>query len=180
MQASPDKWCKLGIDISVWIIGIFKKNFCLQILLCLYVYRNLELQIFDSRQLKGTNYDKVQQIFKSIEADVDGTSFSLKRLGKHSAPRKRPILVTFANRVDRQIILDKAKGLKHSTEELSKVYIKKDIHPAVRKEFHRLRMVEKEEKSKEQNRGKMIAYDHKRRVVTCDGEIIDSYKPSFF
>ena len=54
------------------------------------------------------------------------------------------------------------------------------MHPSVRKELYRLRKSEREAKSKAKNKGKVIKYDYKRRVVTCDGQVIDSYKPTFF
>ena len=63
---------------------------------------------------------------------------------------------------------------------LSKVYIKKDIHPAIRKENDRLRKREKEEKEKAENVGSDVSYDWKRRVLTRDGVINDRLMLKFF
>ena len=44
----------------------------------------------------------------------------------------------------------------------------------------RLRDTEKHEKGKPENAGRSIIYDWKRRVVTVDGVVVDTYRPSFF
>ena len=60
-------------------------------------------------------------------------------------PRRRPILVTVASRCARDVVLEKAKVLKTSGDTL-KIYIKKDVHQAVRAEWKRLHDAEKTNK----------------------------------
>ena len=62
----------------------------------------------------------------------------------------------------------------------SRVYIKKDTHPVVRKEIGRLRQKERDEKNKAENTNVEIKYDAKNRVLTRDGIIIDRFTPTFF
>ena len=59
------------------------------------------------------------------------------------------------------------------------IYIKKDIHPAIRIELGRLRKRAYDEKEKPENVGATIAYDPKNRVVTRNGVVIDRFYPSF-
>ena len=84
--------------------------------------------------------------------------------------------------------MDKAKELKsletvtveeEKTLEMSKVYIKKDQHPSVRKEWGRLHSVLKEEKAKAENVGCSITIDPRKREVLKDGVVIDQWKMSF-
>ena len=62
----------------------------------------------------------------------------------------------------------------------SRVYIKKDIHPVVRKEIGRLRKKVRDENAKAENDGVNIVYDAKNRIVTRNGVIIDRFTPKFF
>ena len=63
---------------------------------------------------------------------------------------------------------------------LKNVRMKKDVHPAVRREYGRLWTVEKREKDRPENAGKRVVFDYKRRVVLVGEEIVDSFKLSFF
>ena len=95
------------------------------------------------------------------------------RLGKEctgdDSARPRPILVTLEDFTKRRLILEKSKELKTATSitiedenlDLSKVFIKKDQHPFVRREWGRLHAVMKEEKSKPENAGFDINIDPK-------------------
>ena len=76
--------------------------------------------------------------------------------------------------------MEKAKNLKGKPEPLSSIYVKKDIHPAVRKELGRLRKRERDEKERPENQGANILYDKERRVLVRDGLVIDRYAPSYF
>ena len=70
--------------------------------------------------------------------------------------------------------------MKEKREPFNKIYIKKDVHPAVRKENNRLRSREKEEKDKPENVGINFDYDWKNRALLRDGVEIDRYSPQFF
>ena len=48
---------------------------------------------------------------------------------------------------------------------MQRVYVKKDVHPLVRKELSRLREVEKRERDKPENQGRNVRYDYKERKV---------------
>ena len=72
-----------------------------------------------------------------------------------------------------------AKNLKGKGGDFTCVFIKKDIHPASRKEMMRLRNREKEERQKPDNQGVDITYDWQNRVLLRDGVVIDRYFPNF-
>ena len=61
-----------------------------------------------------------------------------------------------------------------------RLYIKKDSHPEVRKEWRRLKEVEEEEKKKPTNVGCNIHIDYKQRVLYKDTVIIDKWRPHPF
>ena len=125
---------------------------------------------------------KVEQILQEAgyDEDVDLTNWEVKRLGQENDRRKRPILVVVDNQRQRNNILDKAKNLKEKREPFSSIYVKKDVHPAVRKELGRLRKRERDEKERPENQGVNIVYDKQQRVLLRDGLVIDRYAPSYF
>ena len=88
--------------------------------------------------------------------------------------------VTLRQKQKRQQIIQDAKKLKDCGETFKQIYINKDTHPAIRKEFLRMRNVVKTESAKPENEGRTVEYDHKSRTVTIDGVIIDRYNPHFF
>ena len=61
-----------------------------------------------------------------------------------------------------------------------KIYIKKDTHPGVRREWKRLKDAEEEEKKKATNVGCNIRLDYKERVLYRDNVIIDRWQPHPF
>ena len=99
----------------------------------------------------------------------------MKQLGKPNERNMRPIHITVHNQGQRDSILKMAKQLKAANGPLSRVYIKKDVHPAVRQETARLWKREREEKEKPENMGINIKYDWKDQVL-----VIDRFSPSFF
>ena len=102
--------------------------------------------------LGETDMEKVRKVITATgyAETFNPESWELKRLGKPPAARdgtkKRPILVVVENGKIRNEILKGAKNLKTSDAPLSNVYLKKDLHPVVRKELGRLRRREKEER----------------------------------
>ena len=103
-----------------------------------------------------------------------------RRLGQRNTQRSRPILVTLQDKNERENILDRAKHLKTSGELSKKIYVKKDIHPSVRKEWERLRSVEKTEKERPENVGCVVRLDTRERKVYRDNIVIDSWNPQGF
>lgn len=94
--------------------------------------------------------------------------------------RRRPILVTANNKQMRGEILENAKKLKQATAAYNKIYIKKDIHPCIRKEWKRLHDAEKEEQKRPENVGCVIRFDPKERKLYRDGTVIDCWKQPYF
>jgi hypothetical protein len=82
------------------------------------------------------------------------------------------------NPSQRSNLLEKAKALKDIAD-LKMIYVKKDVNPMIRKEFQRLRDVEKKEKEKPENRGKPVKYDPATRNVYVGDQVIDSFQPTF-
>ena len=130
--------------------------------------------------LGDSDEPKVQKVFDEIDVQIPEGSFETKRLGKPNERNKRPILVSFSDKSFRQKVLSATENLKESAEPFNRIFVKKDLHPAIRKEQDRLRKAEKEEKDKPENQGKTVKYDYKQRVLLRDGQIIDRFSPSFF
>ena len=126
--------------------------------------------------------EKLQMVLNKAKcpSDIDASSFALCRLGQPNEHQKRPLLVICNSQQQRGKIIQTASELKRAGETYTRIYIKKDIHPTVRKEIGRLRKRAKEEEEKSANTGTIIAYDPKNRVVTRDGVVIDRFSPKFF
>ena len=110
----------------------------------------------------------------------DVSNWEIRRLGKEDNRKKRPILIVVEDQMKRNAIVEKTRNLKEKEAPLSSIYIKKDVHPAVRKELARLRKRERDERERPENQGVNIQYDNQRRVLLRDGEVIDRYTPSYF
>ena len=128
--------------------------------------------------------EKVAKILENIGASVDPERVKSRRLGKLDESRemqKRTLLMSLPDKETRDDILTKAKELKKykgvEQQQISKVYLKKDVHPMWRKEKERLQKVVRDEKKKAINAGVEIKYDHKRRAVLRDGQVIDKFQP---
>ena len=135
----------------------------------------------ENESLEGatTEEDKLQKIWSNVGVTVEGVTHW--RLGKpNGGERRRPILVTLPDKQLREKILDKAKNLKQANGEYQKIYVKKDVHPSVRKEWKRLRDAEKSEKERPENVGRIIHFDAKERKLYRDGVVIDSWKQPYF
>lgn len=135
----------------------------------------------ENESLEGatTEEEKLNKIWSNVGVAVqEGTH---RRLGNETRDgRRRPILVTINNKQVRLQVLENAKKLKQLTGEYTKIYIKKDIHPSIRKEWKRLRDAEKEERERPENAGCVIRFEAKERKLYRDGTIIDSWKQPYF
>ena len=80
----------------------------------------------------------------------------------------------------RKRILQNTSKLKHAGNTFQRIYVKKDIHPAVRKELNRMHLAEREEERKPENQGREVKYDPATRCLTVDGMVVDRFKPTFF
>ena len=128
------------------------------------------------------NHDrsKCEDIFSIVNASPEDI-VNIKRLGRRSnetnAHRPRPILVEVGSQSIRDDICKNSKELKVAGDAYKRVFLKKDMHPLVRKEFKRLQEVRRKEQDKPENIGRRITYDAKRRAVLCDDQIIDRFQP---
>ena len=144
---------------------------------------------------EGRNDDRsaVEAIFAAVQCSEVKPS-QIKRLGakrdqqpqpngdvrnpQASSPPPRPILVTLNSTADVRLVLSKGHTLKNDAT-FSNVYVKKDEHPLVRKEWNRLREVARKEKSAPINVGCTIKLDYKKKAVTRDGDVIDEFVSPF-
>lgn len=130
----------------------------------------------ESESLEGatTEQGKVEKIWLKLETreEVKGH----RRLGSSGeVNRRRPILVTLANKSARDSVLEKTKKLKQAGGEFQKIYVKKDVHPSIRKEWKRLYDAEKQEKERPENAGCVIRFDRRERKLYRNEEVIDSW-----
>ena len=130
--------------------------------------------------------DKVQHVLSKI-GHGDKPVSSVERLGiKKSETRSdgsaysRAVKVTLTNPSHQKLIVASAKKLKDEPEPLKKVYVKKDMHPGVRRELNRLRQAERSERENPDNNGRDIQYDPVARTLSVDGVIVDRFRSSFF
>ena len=86
------------------------------------------------------NENKLNKVWEKLGVNnVVGTHRRLGVTAQDGMNRRcRPILLTLKDESQRQHILKRAKNLKTAGEDFKKIYVKKDIHPAVRKEWKRL------------------------------------------
>ena len=133
----------------------------------------------DPDEIGANDSEKVIKVLQSAGyADaVEPTRWEMRRLGQANERRKRPLLIKVESQPRRDAFLRVARNLKDAQGPLSSVYMKMDMHPAVRKEYARLRKREQEEGEKSTNVGATITYDRRNRVLVRDGVIIDKYSP---
>lgn len=129
-----------------------------------------------------TEDDKIKKIFSVVDAEPGAVVRSCRRLGRQEqgSSRPRPLLVRVDSRSVRDGVLERAVKLKDLQEPYKRIYIKKDSHPEVRKEWKRLKDAEEEEKKKPVNVGCNIRLDFKERVLYKDGIVIDRWRPHPF
>ena len=131
----------------------------------------------EHERLEGepTDGSKLNKIW--WKAGVRDEVKSHRRLGNHNGgDRRRPILVTVTNKQVRDNILEKARLLKEAGGEYAKIYIKKDVHPSIRKEWKRLHDAEKAEKERPENTGCVIHFNTRERKIY---RVIDAWNPEF-
>ena len=128
----------------------------------------------------NADQDFISEILTKIGCP-DVAPIKITRLGqqRENNPHPRPILIVLNNVADRTRILDGAKILKSSGDSFSNIFLKKDIHPDVRKEWKWLRDVCRTEKNKSANQGTSIYVDYKQGVLKRDNVIIDQYANPF-
>lgn len=88
--------------------------------------------------------------------------------------------VTVASKKARDGVLEKASRLKDQRGAFSKICVKKDIRPAVREEWKRLRTAETIEKERPENQGCTIRLDVPERNFYRSRMVIDKTELSVF
>ena len=129
-----------------------------------------------------TDEKRVAIILKKVGQE-NVVPVTIQRLGKDGAAganRIRPLKIVVNTSEEQKEVISNAKKLKNAGEEFKKVFIKRDVHPAIRKEIGRLYAVQKAEQEKAENAGRTVVFDQRKRVVTIDGIIVDRFKPNFF
>ncbi len=136
----------------------------------------------DRDDLGATDDEKVMNGMNALNPTeaVDRTGWIVRRLAQQNERKMTPIHVTVGDQNQRDRILHAAKNLQNAGAQMSRVYIKKDVHLAIRRETARLQKREREERQKAENAGVNITYDWKNRVLPRDGVIIDSFTPRVF
>ena len=113
---------------------------------------------------------------KSVNTTSGGGNASSAHPGQNMRPR--PMLIALGSSSEVQSILNKRYVLKDSPV-YRKVYIKKDEHPLVRKEWNRLRELVHKEKNSPTNQGCTIKLDYRNKTVTRDGVVIQRFVSPF-
>ena len=88
-------------------------------------------------------------------------------------------MVTLENTDVKDKILSEAKKLKSAGQLYKKIYIKRDVHPAVRREWKRLYDTLEVEKNKPENVGHSVTIDKRKRQIIRDGQVIDKWNVNF-
>ena len=80
--------------------------------------------------------DKIVKVLEAAKysGTFDIREWEVKRLGQINQRRARPLLITVNDQRTRDSVIRCAKNLKEAGGSLKNVYIKKDVHPAIRKE----------------------------------------------
>ena len=120
----------------------------------------------------------IQNIMSTIGAtDEPLESKRIKRLGIAAPDKTRAVLVEVESVEKRNKLVTQARECTAPT--MKDIRLKKDLHPAVRNEWKRLFTAKETESRKPENAGKVILLDIRKKQLTCDGTIIDSWNPVF-
>jgi hypothetical protein len=124
---------------------------------------------------------KVNAILTVIAPDAVQEVVEVKRLGTQRDDQTRPMLVSFRSKEMRDYATQNSNALKKykgvNKETNAKIFVKKDKHPAWRREYSRLNKLVRDEQRKPENQGIKIEYDYKERVVLRAGMVIDRFNP---
>ena len=132
-------------------------------------------------EIGSDDKEKLRNVLTAAGCTVDVSDASIQRLGVQDQRGKRPIKLTVKTKYDRDQIVGCGKKLKQGQNEnsvYSSIYLKKDIHPLIRKEYKRLRDRQNDEKTS--NPQANVEYDHTQRVLRRDAVVIDRFSPRYF
>ena len=125
--------------------------------------------IFTTVQCPGVCANRVTRLGRKRDPPADG---------EDGPPPPRPLLVTLNSAVDVRAVMNGRLNLKNNPT-FGRVYIKRDQHPLIRKEWNRLREFAKREKNAPINVGCTIKVDYEKKAVTRDGESILAFVSPF-
>lgn len=126
-----------------------------------------------------TDDDKCNAVLSKISTEAVDVVY-ISRLGKQETGKKRPLLVRLASRETRDKILHNTKKLKGAGDAYKNIYVKKDMHPSVRREWKRLKDARAAEKVKPENQGCTIELDFRKRELRRNDVVIDRWTPTYF
>lgn len=127
----------------------------------------------------GNDAEKVKVILEKT-GNGNAEITEMTRIGA-AAPNKtrRPIKITLKSIDERNKILNDAKNINDAGENVKKIFIRRDVPPAVRKESKRIKEAEKRERDDPANEGKAVVYNRETKTLTVDGQIVDRFAPNF-
>ena len=105
------------------------------------------------------------------EEDIMSHDIEVTRLSKKQSGKSRVLKVNVLKKETRDLICSKSKLLKALAEPWNKIYIKKDTHPVILSENHRIRLKMKDLKSLEEYKNKDVKLENGK--LTVDGITID-------
>ena len=129
---------------------------------------------------KDSEEEKVSTVFEKMGVKNSVGPYSAKRIGTVAPDKIRPILVVVTSETTRNEVVKCSSALKHAGDLYTKVRVKKDSHPAVRREWKRLFDAAEIERGKPENAACDIQVDMKNRQLLRDSVVIDTWRPSFF
>lgn len=125
--------------------------------------------------------EKMQNVLELLDDEgmaSEGVITSVKRLGASESGKIRPILATATSKEMRNKIVNVARSKNQGV--LADIRVKKDVDPSVRAEWKRLFESKEAEEKKAENAGHRIELDMRKRQVTRDGQVIDSWCNQLF
>ena len=128
-----------------------------------------------------TDAQKLKLIVKALGLKEEELSkLIIQCLGKARDDGKpRPVLVTMPDGQSRTSALKQAPSLKNADNNFAGIRVKKDVHPAIRREWARMFRSEEIEREKPENQGCKIEFDRRKRQILKDGEVIDTFQAHF-
>ena len=177
MQVTINKQSEILGKQQMYLEGIDRKKREKNMILLGVPEDNVDLE-----ESKGDEA-KINNIWEKIGESC--TRISHKRLGKLDENKiregkVRPILIVVDSKETKEAVLEKSKSLKEKGELFRRIYIKKDIHPEVRKEWDRLRAAKTREENDPSNQGAIIRLDAKERKLYRNDVVIDAWTPHPF
>ena len=119
----------------------------------------------------GSDNEKLDLIFRTIECDGIAAGFSCKRLGNpRDDGQSRLLLAVLPNSEARNEAFKHRLKLERSGGIFKNIVIKKDQHPSIKREWGRLYQIFE---STKRNPGCNVIFDKKKRQIFLEDQLID-------